>query len=75
MATLLHKTFLVWFGDIDFKNQFISHHDIVFCLRVIHLTKSKWPNEYDQTMTMTNLPYFLNLTKIETDKPYETDKP
>ena len=24
-------------------------------LTVIHLTKSRWPNEYDRTMTMTNL--------------------
>ena len=28
-------------------------------VRVIHLTKSRWPNEYDQDMTMTNLIFWI----------------
>ena len=38
-------------------------------MRVIHLTESRWPNHDNDE------PYFLNLTEIETNKPYETNKP
>ena len=40
-----------------------------YSLDRIKMTEWIWPNHDNDKL------YFLNFTKIETDKPYETDKP